>query len=402
MNEPNLLTFLQRLAADDPAQPLHARAFAKWIMATNIAEETSLPAIAREVAKLSGPERHPPHVAVLGYATAFDETFEAPFLDGLAWLSERKYFVAGRPRRFESDGLALMGVVVGLASLRLPRPDVNWLSDVLRNSLADAEANNDWNGSLISGAASVFGLATNSKPIPDLLAALHAKGLADTTREERAAAWSAAFDVRGSEDGMTRAATRIAAINYLSKDAPAIRFDRASVEDLGRVLHGLQRSLRLWPWESKPRTPRSATARWNVENEYHLQSLLWAVLAPVFPDIDDEEWLKSLGQHHPRGDFAIPSLRTIVEAKYMRPRMSFSEVIQQVAADCSTYLRDGSGFSHIIPVIWDDAARTQEHAELRRGLLALRGVGDAIVLSRPSFMTRTEIASDDSAVGSPA
>lgn len=399
MNEPNLLTFLQRLAGDDPAQPLHARAFAKWIVATNASPVSSLAAIARDVAKLSGPARHPLHVAVLGYVSSFDETFAAPFLDGLAWLSDRKYFVAGRPRGFESDGLALLGVVVGLASLRLPKPDVGWLSDVLRKSLADAEANNDWNGSLINGAASVFGLATNSKPIPDLLVALHAKGLADTTAEERAAAWSASFDVRGSEDGMTRAAMRIAAINYLSKDAPAVRFDQASVEDLGRVLHGLQRSLRLWPWELKPRTPRSAVARWDVENEYHLQSLLWAVLAPVFPDIDDEEWLKSLGQHRPRGDFAIPSLKTIVEAKFMRPKMSFSDVIQQVAADCSTYLREGSGLSHIIPVIWDDAARTQEHAELRKGLLALRGVADAIVLSRPSFMTRTEIASDGLAEG---
>src|SRR5690606_18561758 len=131
---------------------------AKWIVAANTAEEAGISAIARDVAKLSGPGRHPLHVAVLGYATTFNKTFEGAFLDGFAWLSERKYFVVGRPRGFESDGLALLGVVVGLSSLTLPPPDADWLSDVLRKSLADAEANSDWNGSLISAAASVFGL----------------------------------------------------------------------------------------------------------------------------------------------------------------------------------------------------------------------------------------------------
>ena len=48
----------------------------------------------------------------------------------------------------------------------------------------------------------------------------------------------------------------------------------------------------------------------------------------------------------------------------------------------------GSGYGHIVAFVWDDEARTEEHAELRRGLLQIRGVEDAIVVSRPSKMKR--------------
>jgi hypothetical protein len=119
--------------------------------------------------------------------------------------------------------------------------------------------------------------------------------------------------------------------------------------------------------------------------------MLWAILAPIFPDLDDEEWLKSVGQHHPRADLAIPSLELLVEVKFMRPggKSAFGSVIQEVAADASTYLQEGSGYRHIIAFVWDDAARTEEHPELRQGLMRIRGVRDVIVISRPSKMDRS-------------
>lgn len=118
--------------------------------------------------------------------------------------------------------------------------------------------------------------------------------------------------------------------------------------------------------------------------------MLWVVLAPVLPDLADEEWLKSLGQHHPLADLAIPSLRAILGVKLARKDgKSFSELIQEVAADASTYLQDGGGYASIIAFIRDDAARTEERAELRQGLLRVCGVIDAIVLSRPQKMNRS-------------
>src|ERR1700730_1773369 len=82
---------------------------------------------------------------------------------------------------------------------------------------------------------------------------------------------------------------------------------------------GVTRSMRRWSWDDVPRTRNSVAARWDIGNEYQVQDMLWAILAPIFPDVDDEEWLKSLGQHRPRTDLAIPSLELIVEGKFLRP-----------------------------------------------------------------------------------
>jgi hypothetical protein len=163
------------------------------------------------------------------------------------------------------------------------------------------------------------------------------------------------------------------------------------VEDVAKLLSGIaERSMRRWVWEETGRTKNSAPAKWNVENEYHVQDILWAVLAPVFPDLDDEEWLKSLGQHHPRADLAIPSLKIIIEVKFLRSNRpsALSGLIQEVAADASTYLRDGTNFDHMIPFVWDDTATTEQHSELRQGLLGLRGVRDVVILPRPQRMQR--------------
>ena len=69
-------------------------------------------------------------------------------------------------------------------------------------------------------------------------------------------------------------------------------------------------------------------------------------------------------------------------------RSAFTNVVQEVAEDASTYLQEGSGYQYVIVFVWDDAARTEEHAELRQGLMRIRGVRDAIVLPRPSKMDR--------------
>jgi hypothetical protein len=39
-----------------------------------------------------------------------------------------------------------------------------------------------------------------------------------------------------------------------------------------------------------------------------------------------------------------------------------------------------------------DGARTEEHAELRRGLLGLGGLFDVIIINRPAFMNKSEVS----------
>lgn len=388
---------LAAAAEDDAQQPLHARAFAAWIKQESLGGVLSLLAdLATQAATATGPARETPHVAVLGYAASLDSLYVGPFREALSWLQQRKYFQPGRPLTFEIDGLALLGVAVGI--LKLDSSTANsartWLESLLTESLRRPRPA-DWNESLIHAARIVLSpgadAASSAMVADDLAISLAAKSLTPITEASRANAWNIISALTGEADGMTRAATQLAALTLLLRDASTLRPGSTSAVDVARLLAGVGRSLRRWSWDEVPRTKNSAAARWDIENEYHVQDLLWVTLAPVFPDLDDEEWLKSLGQHHPRADLAIPSLRVIVEVKFLRKgKAAFSAVIQEVAADASTYLQEGSGYRQIVAFVWDDEARTEEHAELRRGLMQIRGVEDAIVVSRPSKMKRTK------------
>jgi len=381
---------LARAAADDSSQPPQARGFAAWVQRDLPVQLALLKALAGEAAGLTD-QRQSNIVALLGYATTVHASYASGFAEGVAWLRQRQYFIAGRAAGFEVNGLALFGVAIGLRATADAGGEANaWLKGLLAQSLQQHRPA-DWNEAMIAAAAEMLGdRSAVGKIAADLRVALAARGVLTADAATRAEAWDLIAGLTGSDDGMSRAATQAAALGFLVRESSTLRTGTSSIADVANVLSGLNRSVRRWVWESKPRTPRSAIARWVVDNEYHVQDMLWVVLAPVFPDLDDEEWLKSLGQHHPRADLAIPSLRVIIEVKFARKDgKSFSDLIQEVAADASTYLQDGSGYASIIAFIWDDAARTEEHAELRQGLLRVRGVVDAVVLSRPQKMDRS-------------
>jgi hypothetical protein len=104
-----------------------------------------------------------------------------------------------------------------------------------------------------------------------------------------------------------------------------------------------------------------------VDNEYHVQNLLWLLIAPIFPDLIDEDATPKVGPVQPRADIGIPSLRVIVEAKFMRPTDAPKDMIEQIAEDASLYLVLGSKYDSLIPFIWDDSRRTEHHGEMVRG-----------------------------------
>ena len=113
------------------------------------------------------------------------------------------------------------------------------------------------------------------------------------------------------------------------------------------------------------------------------------MLAPLFPDLNDEETLPPVGQKNPRVDLSIPSLKTVVEVKFMRPGKSFQNIIEEIAADASLYSTDPR-WTSLIAFVWDDARRMEEHQKLVAGLKQLPMVVGAVVMSRPGKMDRLE------------
>jgi hypothetical protein len=363
--------------------PCHVAAFCAWVSGS----KTDLRTQVRKALDFDGQARHPEHIAALGFGAAgkvLDEDQSSLLNDEIKHLSGRNFFSPGRPLRIEADGLGLLGIALG-ADAGLTGGE--WLVSLLRQASATTDP---WQQGLIRAARMISGEADITISPPELSMALaEALGWAISDIEVQAA-WQASARMLPHNDGVARDAVRLAVFDFALARLAHVSVGSAGVEDLKALLLNSGRALKLWRFEDKARTVNSAIARWDVENEYHVQSFLWAILAPVFPDLEDEENLPSVGHKHPRADLGIPSLRTVVEVKFLRSsgQAALAKVTEEVAADASLYLSADSGYDNIMVVVWDDRAQTEQHHELKTGLESIRGITCAVILSRPLKMKR--------------
>jgi hypothetical protein len=168
--------------------------------------------------------------------------------------------------------------------------------------------------------------------------------------------------------------------------------------DVAGILQRVPTAFQRWTWEDKPRTTRlgALPRRWHIENEYHFQSLLYAVLKPVIPALDEEQYLAATGTYQPRADLCIRGLELVVEVKYWYRGKSVKDLTEEIAADLTLYLRSDSPYRKVIAAIWDDGARTEEQAELQRGLKGLSGLFDVVIVNRPSRMDESAVDTTES------
>jgi REase_DpnII-MboI len=186
---------------------------------------------------------------------------------------------------------------------------------------------------------------------------------------------------------VVRAALRLAAFSWICRSAPVIVPGRIAINNITELLKRVPAGLRRWAWDEKPRTKGGEARKWHIDHEYHVQDLLYFLLAPIFPDLKDEEYFSSLGQKQPRTDLFIPSMKLIIEVKFLRQTDKVTKIIDEVAADASLYLKEGTDYLGIIAFVWDASQRVEEHALLQEGLRQIRGVLDAIIVSRPGRMS---------------
>ncbi len=161
-----------------------------------------------------------------------------------------------------------------------------------------------------------------------------------------------------------------------------------SLDDLLEFLEHIPVGLRRWTWENAGRTKGAEAVRWRVGNEYHVQNLLYVLLAPVFTDIADEVYLQPIGQKTPRVDLYLPALHTIIEVKYRRDtKKSFQDLIGEIAEDASLYHADAKyKDARIVNFLWDCTRATQEHTKYKEGVLKIDGINRCVVISKPSTM----------------
>ena len=392
----------ERVQRVNDEEPL-VQAYVAWLDPDPTSSAARLKPLAAQASSKAGAQLTYRDVSVLGFARSAlpgEEECGARFREGLRWMEGRRFFAPNRPLVFEADGLGILGLAAGILSLGESEGEAgrSWLLGIIEESLRQAPGG-VWDRSLFGVAKCLLAGRGEDRLAdveiePDLIAALAGRGLIRMGESEEAEARDAVLDLERWDDGVARAATQLFALRWLLRQAANAIPTHASVQDLIVILKAVPGALRRWTWEEKPRTrsARVTAVKWDVLHEYHVQNLLWAILAPIFPDLEDEEWLRSLGHKHPRCDLAIPSLRLIVEIKFILngTQEAFAKVIEEVAADTSLYLTEPAVFSQIVAFIWDNSRSSEQHAELLQGLRRIPGITDAVVVSRPGGWATVE------------
>ena len=187
---------------------------------------------------------------------------------------------------------------------------------------------------------------------------------------------------------LLHAASWLCAFDVLTGDiAVAVVTD---VHQVARILAETQGSLRRWRWEERPTRQRSMPARWLIDKEADVQAFLLAVLYPYFVEqLEDEQYLHGFGLRQGRFDFAITTLRLIVEVKVIRTSGDIRRIEAEIADDLALYFKESNPFRGMIVYIYDDRDRPEpEKYPGIRDALKRRSdkIVDVILVRRPSMI----------------
>jgi hypothetical protein len=199
------------------------------------------------------------------------------------------------------------------------------------------------------------------------------------------------FRAQAQEDASTALlSVMVYVFDQVNQDVAVVPPKGWSLDDLLGFLDRIPVGLKRWTWENEGRTRGAEAVKWPVENEYHVQNLLYFLLAPIFNDIADEVNLQPVGQKNPRIDLYLPSLHTIIEVKYRKDtKKSFPTLIGEIAEDASLYRVDSKyKDAFIVTFLWDCTHSTQEYAKFKEGVLKIEGINGCVVVGAPSTMDK--------------
>jgi hypothetical protein len=127
-----------------PSAPPTVQAYACWLVLPDERERGGVEALRERAFRGGELIRQYQWIAVAGYLLASGlgdrETREA-FGAGVRWMQGRRFFVPNSALQFEMDGLAILGVALGIEHLPAPERKVSaqeWIRQIARTSLERA------------------------------------------------------------------------------------------------------------------------------------------------------------------------------------------------------------------------------------------------------------------------
>lgn len=225
------------LAAAEPTSSTaaQAQAFRAWLLD----DQERLAGLSESAAtSLGAGGRSAGQVAVLGYvaeAGRLTDQFRPALVEGLAWLGERSWFRPHQPPTLEADGVAALGVALGIK--RHKAIQTSWLQDLVVRSARSPDLP-VLDRSLFIAAARLLdapGRQDAATMLPEARLALIPLGLDAVDDACCGAAWQRALHFTGGIEVVPEAALLLRALDALtSRNLPA-RLGRLDPEDLGRV-----------------------------------------------------------------------------------------------------------------------------------------------------------------------
>lgn len=341
-----------------------------------------------------------PHLACLGFHLAVGnppfEDAEEIFLAGLKRLHERSE-IQSKSLAFSLDDIAILGVVEGVVSIgSCLDTERAWLTTIIDSS----PQRTLWTARIRHVAGDLLDNRGRLRVLPNLTDP-DAVGLELVLRRK----WPSLFSDVPQLDGETqynlllhllktsplqgdleRATIRLEALETLIDYAGQSLYPKLS--DTVKILEDIRHSFKRWVWEEEPPRGRSP-ARWLIDNEYHVQSLLWTVLYPIYgSDLVDETYLPNWGQKQPRADLGIIKLKLIIEVKYARTQADFAKIEEQVAGDLGLYFKDTKIYDRMIVFVYDDCDQDypERYDGLRNALAQRERIEEVVIVRRPSML----------------
>lgn len=154
-----------------------------------------------------------------------------------------------------------------------------------------------------------------------------------------------------------------------------------STHYVSAILSRFEAAMKRWRYDSNK---LKNAIRWPIVSEREIQDILYLVLRSYFDDLIDEEAMPKFGHKFHKPDFAIPSLRLLIEVKYAYKKDDFKNLEQEIIIDTKAYLTNTQDYDRILVFIYDESSSVQEHEITKRDLKKLEEIEDVIIVSRPS------------------
>jgi hypothetical protein len=148
------------------------------------------------------------------------------------------------------------------------------------------------------------------------------------------------------------------------------------------VLSRFEDAMKRWRFDDPDKVKNPV--RWPITSEKHVQDILWLILRAYFEDLVDEDALPKFGHKYHITDFAIPSLRLLIEVKYIYKRAEFKKIEEQIMVDSVAYLAKTQDYDKVMVFIYDESSSVQEHGTTKNDLMKIDAIEDVIIVSKPS------------------